>query len=184
MKQVVISVLDDANVNRIAFRFGPVNVTGAGYGSVKSAVQADRITAIHVPELGMNAAVYRWTANQFRLGFNSLGGSADRKALIVHEATHAIFDMGSTRMKEKESEAGAYIAQCMFFFFVNEAAIRGGATPTFSNNPILAAAWTIAVAAIATPQIADAALAPLFTAIANDRHYNAEADLAFDGVAP
>jgi hypothetical protein len=183
MKQLVITVLDDALVSRITFRFGPVNIAAAGYDAVKAAVQSDRITVVHIPDLGTNKAVYRYTHNQFRLGFTSLGGSADRKALILHEATHAIFDINATRMKEKQSEAAAYIAQCMYFYFLNEAAIRGGATPTFSGNAILTAAWPIAVGAISTPQIADTALAPLFTAIANDRQYNAEADVVFDGVA-
>jgi hypothetical protein len=182
MKDLVISVLDDANVSRIAFRFGPVNVSSTGYAAVKTAVDAGRIGAIHVPALGAANARYEYTPNnRFKLGYTALGGSADRKALLLHEATHAIYDLNSTQMKQKESEAGAYIAQCMFFYYLNEAALQGGATPTFSGQPILTAAWPIAMAARTTPGIPEASLAPLYTAIANDHSYDAEANVPYDG---
>jgi hypothetical protein len=132
--------------------------------------------------MGVNRAVYRYTHNVFRLGFRSIGGSADRQALLVHESTHAIFDIGATDMKVKESEAGGYIAQCMFYYFLNEAAIRGGASPTF-RSLILRAAWPIAVAAVGTPSIPVSSLGPLYAAIANDRTYRDEAedDIDYDG---
>lgn len=182
LKDLVINTLDNANVSRIVFSFGPVTVNAAGYTSVKEAVRADRITVVYVPALGANVAVYRYSHNVFRLGFRSIGGSADKQALLVHESTHAIFDINDMDMKVKESEAGAYIAQSMFFYYLNEQAIRGGATPTF-QNPILRAAWPIAQAATSTPNISIPSLAPLYTAIANSRQYGgqAEDDIDFDG---
>ncbi len=182
LKDLVIATLDNANVGRIAFNFGPVRVGSAGYTQVKEAVRADRITVVHVPSLGANRASYRYTHNVFRLGFTSLGGGADKQALLVHEATHAIFDINDMDMKVKESEAGAYIAQCLFFYYVNEQAIRDGASPTFAD-PILRAAWTIAVAATTNPNIAATSLEPLYRAIADSRQYRDEAedDIDYDG---
>lgn len=183
MKDLVVNTLNDGNVPSIAFSFGPVSVGAAGYTAVKTAVDGGSITVEHVPSLGARGARYRYTHNQFRLGFNSIGGSADKKSLIVHEATHAIFDINRTTMKVKQSEAAAYIAQCMMFYFLNRAALEGGsAAPTFAD-PILAAAWPIATAAIATPAVPEASLAPLYTAIANNSMYaDAEEDEGYDGI--
>ncbi|MBK1719079.1 hypothetical protein [Thiocystis violacea] len=183
LKDLVISTLDNANVSRIVFSFGPVAVDARSYTSVKDAVRNDRITVVHVPSLGVNRASYRYTHNMFRLGFTAIGGSADRQALLVHEATHAIFDINEMDMKVKESEAGAYIAQCLFFYYVNERAIEGGASPTFAD-PILQAAWPIAVGATSTPNIPVASLEPLYRAIANSSQYSgtAEDDIDYNGV--
>ncbi|EXJ15181.1 hypothetical protein [Imhoffiella purpurea] len=70
-----------------------------------------------------------------------------------------------------------------FFYHVNEQAIRGGANPTFTN-PILRAAWPIAVQAVGTPSIPVASLAPLYRAIANSSQYSgtAENGIDYDGV--
>lgn len=183
LKDQVISTLENANVTRIHFSFGPVRVDSPGYTSVKDAVRDDRIRVVHVPSLGANRAVYRYSHNVFRLGFSSVGGNPDRQALLIHEATHAIFDVNDMDMKLKESEAGAYIAQCMFFYYLNEAAIQGGQSPTFSN-PILSAAWPIAVAATSTPSIPVTSLEPLYRAIADNHQYSGRADddIDYDGV--
>ena len=99
----------------------------------------------------------------------------------MHESTHAIFDINDMDMKVKESEAGAYIAQSMFFYYLNEQAIRGGATPTF-QNPILRAAWPIARPPRAHRTFLSES-ARLYAAIANSHQYGgqAEDDIDYDG---
>ena len=184
MKELVISALDAAPVRRIAFNFGPMSIDPAGYSGVKEAVRDESIDVRHNRRLGQNGARYRHKPeNVFFLGFRSLGGNADRQALIVHEATHAVCDLAAEEMKLKESEAGAYIAQCMFFYLLNEDALRDGSqTPTF-RSAILRRAWPIARAAVDRPQIAVNDLEPLYQAIANHRSYRGreDDDVDYDG---
>jgi len=183
MKEIVLSVLNQPAIRRIAFSFGPITINAMSFEPVKTALNDDRITVVHSSNLGANRAVYSFTNNRFRLGFRTLSGSIDREALIAHEATHAALDAASVPRSVKQSEAAAYIQQCAYFYYRNESAFQDGAQPTFAD-PILRAAWPVSQIARRRTQLTDAEVEPLFTAIAAHSLYHGREDdeEGFDGV--
>ncbi|MEP6924551.1 MAG: hypothetical protein ABI954_08805 [Pyrinomonadaceae bacterium] len=58
-------------------------------------------------------AEYDYGNNTLYLGFTE-ATSLTRKALIVHEATHACYDLLKTKMSVADSESIAYIVQCQY----------------------------------------------------------------------
>src|SRR5215510_4818489 len=109
MKEVVLSVLDQPAIRRIAFRFGPIMVNAMSFEPVKTAINETRIAVVYSSRLGANRAKYSFTNNRFTIGFRSASGNLDREALIAHEATHAALDAASNPRSVKQSEAAAYI---------------------------------------------------------------------------
>lgn len=183
MKEVVLSVLDQPAIRRIAFSFGPIMVNAMSFEPVKTALNETRITVVYSSKLGANRAKYSFTNNRFTLGFRSASGNLDREALIAHEATHAALDAVSNPRSVKQSEAAAYILQCLYFYYRNESAFQDGAQPTFAD-PILRAAWSVSQICRRRTQLTDDEVEPLFDAIAQHSLYRGREDdeEAFDGV--
>lgn len=69
--------------------------------------------------------------------------SFENRALIVHEATHAGFDLMAKRMRKAHSEALAYTAQCLYYQVATGREL-GAATGDLGSAPIFAAANIIA----------------------------------------
>ena len=163
MKQIVLNTLDKLEIRKIAFGFGTIYINALSFESVKEAIKKDKIKVEYKSSLGANTAKYRYTANTLFLGFKDTGGSTDREALIVHECVHAIFDIAGKTMLVKQSEAAAYVTQVLYFYYRNESAILAGSTPTF-KDPILKAAWDVAMIARRRSNITEKEVAPLYTA--------------------
>lgn len=183
MKDVVIDTLGLPAASQFTFSFGPINVGPLTFTPVVAALQADKITAVHDAKLPNGVAVYSYKHNRYRLGFDAANGNADRQAVIVHESVHAALDILATPVTVKVSEAAAYIAQCLFYYYSNQSAFQGGKAPSFANGT-LRAAWGVAMGALKTPALTDADLAPLYTALGSDPLYRGRLDKsdAFDGV--
>jgi len=137
---------------------------------VKTAIQNDKIKVVYVASMGSKNGAYRYTHNELRLGFKRADSDFDRQALIIHECTHAIFDIAGKPMTVSDSESAAYIAQCLYFYYVNQAAIDGGAKATFANA-ILSAAWDAAMKAIKKPDLTEDDLKALRKAISENSKY-------------
>lgn len=58
-------------------------------------------------------AEYSAKKNTLTLGFYS-ADTLTRRALVVHESTHALFDFKAAKMDRGTSESIAYIVQCMY----------------------------------------------------------------------
>ena len=58
-------------------------------------------------------AIYNSTENRLYVGFWH-AGTLPRKAILVHELTHAVMDFQARKMDIATSEAIAYIAQCQY----------------------------------------------------------------------
>ncbi|MBX7172652.1 MAG: hypothetical protein K1X72_16910 [Pyrinomonadaceae bacterium] len=58
-------------------------------------------------------AIYNSTENNLYLGFLN-ASSESRRALVVHEVTHAVCDFQAKKMDVAQSESIAYIAQCLY----------------------------------------------------------------------
>lgn len=183
MKDIVIDTLGLPAASQFTFSFSPINVGPLTFTPVIAALQADKITVTRDAKLPNGIAVYSYKHNRYRLGFDATNGNADRQAVIVHESIHAALDILASPVTVKVSEAAAYIAQCLFYYYSNQSAFQGGTTPTFANGT-LRAAWGVAMTALKTPALTDADLAPLYTALASDPLYRGRLDKsdAFDGV--
>lgn len=183
MKQIVLNTLDKPEIRKIAFGFGTIYINALSFESVKEAIKKDKIKVEYKSSLGANTAKYRYTANTLFLGFKDTGGSTDREALIVHECVHAIFDIAGKTMLVKQSEAAAYVTQVLYFYYRNESVILAGSTPTF-KDPILKAAWDVAMIARRRSNITEKEVAPLYTAISKHSLYknNYNNDEKYDGV--
>ena len=73
-------------------------------------------------------------------------------------------------MLVSHSEAAAYVAQCLYYYYINEAALASGKTPTF-NNALLKAAWDVATKARQNSSLSDQDIKPLLDEIAKDSSY-------------
>jgi len=183
MSDMVRDVLDLPSTLRVSFSFGAVSVGNASFKAVVTALEADKIKIVVNPKLGANTAIYSWKKNRFTFGFSTAAGNADRESLVVHEAVHAGFDAAGSPMGVKQSEAAAYIAQCLYYYYRNETEFAGGKSPSF-GDPILKAAWPVSQIVLIRPALTDADVAPLLDAIAKHPLYKSRADKSdeFDGV--
>jgi len=188
MVDMVTTVLTLPTTQRIVFTFGAVIVNSVSFGLVVTAIANGRISIVTNPRLGAGFAKYRYspgpTGNRFIFGFASTAGSADREALIVHEAVHAAFDVAVSPMMVKQSEAAAYIAQCLYFYYKHEADFVAGRIAATFAHPMLQAAWPVSQRVLVNPNLTDADVAPLLAVIASHSLYSARADLTdeYDGV--
>lgn len=183
MADIVTEVLELPSTLRIAFSFGAVTVGNAGFKSVVDALAAGKITIVVNPKLGANTAVYSFKKNRFSFGFKGAAGNGDRESLVVHESVHAALDVSKSPLRVKQSEAAAYIAQCLYYYYRNESEFSGGRSPTF-GDPILKAAWPVSQIVLTRAKLEDADVEPLFKAIAEHALYKGRADNTddFDGV--
>jgi hypothetical protein len=169
--------------SKIKLAFGAISLDANSYKAVKTAIDGGKITVQHDAKMGSRSGRYRYTHNTMFLGFPSIT-TQDQQALVVHESTHAAFDIAGKALKVSHSEAAAYIAQCLFFYYANEPALStGNVKPTFAS-PILQAAWDAAMLARPTGTVTEKDLEKLLAAIAKDADYkdNHDQDEAYDGV--
>jgi hypothetical protein len=109
----LLAVLADPAISRINFRVGSVAITPHLFGRVALAVRGGHIGVRHVPTL-VSAGIYNSTENRFYLRRETLS-TTEARALVVHEACHAGFDIArATQMRTITSEAAGYIAQCVY----------------------------------------------------------------------
>jgi hypothetical protein len=116
-RQQVLAALRDPAITHMNFGVGRVFIIASDYERVAKAIESGVIT-VHVDsKVAAHMAEY-WSqqgstpldrANSFAI---PPGGSDP--ALLVHEATHAIFDIQKRDSYTNESEAVAYVAQALF----------------------------------------------------------------------
>ena len=116
-RKQVLTALRDPAVSRMSFGVGRVFIIAYDYERVAKAVENGIIT-VHVDaRLAPHMAEY-WSGrgstaldkgNSFAV---PPGGSSE--SLLIHEATHAIFDIQRRDSYTAESEAVAYVAQALF----------------------------------------------------------------------
>lgn len=183
MKNMIITLLSKPEVSKIKFSFGTISVNSATFQKVKNAVKTGKIKVSYNSKLGVGQAKYRYTHNTLFAGFRSTAGITDRESLLVHECTHAAFDIAGKKLVRQNSEAAAYIAQCLYFYYKNEKAIKAGSKPTFKHT-ILKAAWAVAMKAVVNSTLSAADLKPLMDAISKNPLYLKRymAKVPYDGI--
>jgi hypothetical protein len=108
-RKAVLAALRDPAVARMGFGVGFVLIFPRDYERVARAIESGAITVHADPSLGPHQANYNYQSNCF----NVPPGISDLP-LLIHEATHAIFDIRRIATGTGESEGMAYIAQALF----------------------------------------------------------------------
>ena len=131
LKKRALETLRDANISRINFQYGRLRVYPRGYAEIADLIDADHI--VYAPSLAGNsydpttAQGQRHVINvQSSLGRMEAGTlmavtpfTADNRATIVHEATHALQDYqrmsqrGGAPILPRQFEGAAYLAGAM-----------------------------------------------------------------------
>jgi hypothetical protein len=123
IKEEIINLLRSSEVSRINFRFNGILVNGELYSQVANAMEGaqPRVRVVSLPQhlpAGVTAS-YDPNVNVLNFKFNSLRNVDDR-ALVVHEATHAGFDLARRRIWAGDDEACAYIAETLYHRYAGD----------------------------------------------------------------
>ena len=106
-----------------------------------------------------------------------------KDALIVHECTHAVYDVAKTKMSTAISEAIAYIVQCQYLL-VKRGDGKRLTSPSKAKDLVFELAWKMAakIQQGAKPSLSEQNA--LQAAMAQHPYYmaNAAGDAGFDGV--
>lgn len=119
-RQKVLAVLRGPVMRRMTFGVGYLVLSATYYEDIAQAIDTGKIQVKMVPAHG-HMAYYFSTAVPARI---ELGSSAD-EGLIVHECTHAIFDMRKLTTRVEQSEGFGYLAQALYGWL-----LRGGPPAT------------------------------------------------------
>lgn len=184
MENMVCGVLARPEVAKIKFTLGPVSISSHSFKQVEDNILNGKIKVVFTPKLPANNGKYRYTHNTLFLGFMAAGDNIDKQALIIHECTHAAMDIVGKALMVSHCEAAAYVAQCLFFYYVNEVELsEPGVKPTF-QSAILQEAWKVAEKARTDEVLSEEDIDQLLKEIARHplyktRHSKHE---AYDGV--
>jgi hypothetical protein len=109
----VITVLLGHGVSNMKkFTFEGYNFDASALSVMAYEIRDGRMGVAYSDKMGTKA-IYNSTENKLYVGFFS-AESDSRKALIVHETTHALCDFQAKKMDVAKSESIAYIAQCLY----------------------------------------------------------------------
>lgn len=113
VETMVANVISSSDAQKIrSFSFAGKGFGPGVFGPLKSLMESGAIKAVFdSSKSGM--AEYDYGNNTLYLGFTE-ASSLTRKALIIHEMTHACYDMVKTKMSVADSESIAYIVQCQY----------------------------------------------------------------------
>jgi hypothetical protein len=116
-RQMVLSVLRGPAMRRMTFGVGFLIIHASYYEDVAKAIDAGTIQVKVNPALG-HMAYYYPQATPARI---EVAPVVHDKGLIVHECTHAIFDMLKLTTYVEQSEAFGYLSQALY-----NQLVRGG----------------------------------------------------------
>ncbi|WP_282610246.1 hypothetical protein [Pelagibius sp. Alg239-R121] len=110
-------VLKDSKANKLVdFILGSIRVTPALIADVGTALSSGKIAVVVDPALAHNAR-YHAKLNQFQLKKNISTLDLLDRALLIHEATHAVNDMRKLgKTLNIDDEAAGYIAQALYLY--------------------------------------------------------------------
>jgi hypothetical protein len=194
---VVTNVLWNEATGKIKTFFVGGNMLSASYYRALAARMGmfGNISVVYSPNMKQSSAEYVSSntyvssnndvleGNKMYLRFKE-ANTVPRKALIIHESTHAVSDMLRMTMSKAESEMMAYIAQCQYAKATN----HPGPLESESNDPlqqaVLDIAWGIAetLQSGGSPSTAD--YSKLYSAVCQHPFYtkNPQSKAAYDGI--
>jgi hypothetical protein len=189
-KQRVIALLRGQEAKRIRFTAatssaGDITIDSTTFGTVASAIEAHKIqVSVKVPgKDDVVAAQYDTEAVPPTLGtiagFSSgqlivppiVGREQERS--VMHECTHAFFDLQSIDIKAAEEEAICYVVGALFEKMTGLPQSRWGTQPIYQGGYVVATGllhqYQLGVSG--TPRADDTDFKTLVLAVATDPHY-------------
>lgn len=109
-RNLVLSILRDPVVRRMTFGVGFLIISATNYEDIAKAIEAGKIVVKSNPALG-HLALYYGNVTPARI---ELSPTISDMGLIIHECTHAIFDMLKLTTNVEQSEGFGYIAQALY----------------------------------------------------------------------
>lgn len=109
----VIGILKDEHARSMDFFIAGLHVNGSGLGEVAKEI-GDGGIAVCANEGLKTAGRYRATRDELQVKSDLGVDDMANRALIVHEAVHALSDMRSAKMTDMQAEAAAFIAQALY----------------------------------------------------------------------
>jgi hypothetical protein len=141
-QQAVLTVLRDPVAAHLGFKIGRMELKNGDLTAVALAIQSGKIRVVHRPTLGHMAQYLSSNPNNWMaVGFDRLPPIGGR-ALIVHEAVHAAFDIRRVPQTMEQAEAMAYIAQALYMRRYGIDIGNSVVQPAFNVNPSNFIAWT------------------------------------------
>jgi len=116
LEEKIINILENSITARVHFRCDGTSVWGDGYKIVADKIRSRAILCMENTRLPAGTAFYSLEVNKLSVSTEMAKGmtSDTEKALIVHEATHALQDRAARTLNLIDSECPAFIAQCMY----------------------------------------------------------------------
>jgi hypothetical protein len=96
------------------FRFGTVTIAGASFGRVARAIEGGQVSLQVTTTFpsGVAGTYTSGTPNVLRVA--PLVGRVE-EGLLLHECTHAVFDLTRTKVTDNEDEAASYVVDALYF---------------------------------------------------------------------
>ena len=182
VKTMVMDVLTASDTQKIkSFSFGGKGFSPSVFPILKELVQSGAIK-VEYDSSKSGMAEYDYGTNTFYLGFTE-ASSLTRKALVLHEATHAVYDMVKTKMSVADSESIAYIVQCQYAQANNSDPTQRLTGNTDAKDKVFELAWAIAGKLLAGQKPTLSEYNALREAVSRHPYYmgKAAADAGFNG---
>ena len=177
-RNLVLATLRDPVVQRMNFGVGRIFIRAKDYENVAKAIEGGFIKVKMNPSLG-HIAMYYWANPDNRIEVSPTTGAA----LIIHECTHAIFDVRMIATHVDETEGMAYVAQALYGL------LKNGPTARYivSSDPLHPISWAswqfifdestrLATTLLNTHRVTDDDAALLHWAIKHANIYQSRAD--------
>ncbi len=188
----VITILEEPVVRKINFRLPrtqgspEVPVYGNGYRIIARGIRNRNISIdYNIRAERAGAGIYDSQKQWIKLPTTNPSQSIPHKALVIHEATHALLDYHRIPLRKSISEAAAYIAQAMYLKLKNAFdQLQFGNDPHFMD--IMALAYQISDRILTTPgtyYVTSEELQTLREAIRQAPIYREDLVVPYDGIA-
>jgi hypothetical protein len=109
-QNLVLSILRDPVVRRMNFGVGFLIISATYYEDIAKAIEAGKVVVKANPALG-HLAMYYGAVSPARI---ELSPTISDMGLIIHECTHAIFDMLKLTTNVEQSEGFGYLSQALY----------------------------------------------------------------------
>ena len=141
-RNTVTGILRSTEAQKIkSFSIGGIGFDPRTFPVLADAIERGKIKVDDSGEDGM--AEYDYSTNTIFLGFYFVGLSTTRPALILHECTHAVYDVAQTKMSVAVSEAIAYVVQCQYIQ-ANHSSYKRLSSNNKQNDLVFELAWKMA----------------------------------------
>lgn len=181
-KRTIKGILNDSDTQKIkSFSFGGIGFDAKTFPLLAGFVDRDQIK-VDYDDSKSGMAEYDYKTNTIVLGFTWTLDYV-KEALILHECTHAVYDVAKTKMSTAISESIAYIVQCQYLL-VKRGDGKRLSSPNKAKDLVFELAWKLAVKIQAGEAPSLSEKSALQTAVSQHPFYmaNAAGDAGFDGV--